>query len=89
MARYMYEVYDTKEQKTLEGLYTAGEVQKLTGSRSDIATYAHDGHLISQRYTVKIAQVGSERPSHKESDLKWASEWDKARLKLLGIKKER
>lgn len=87
MAKFRYEIYDTKEQKTLEGMYTAGEVQNITGCRSDIASYAHDGHLINQRWRVKIARVEQEQYSHKEDDRRWAREWDKARLKLLGVKK--
>lgn len=88
MAKYKYSLYDTREQKQLDGEFTAGEVQKITGCRSDVASYAHDGHLINQRYTVKIVKVEAEEHSHKENDKRWAREWDKARLKLLRLKKQ-
>lgn len=79
-APILYEIYDMKTKKWLDGQWPARQVQKITGCGNKVAKYAQCQQIINGRYTLHMA--GGVYSNSWER--KWAREWDKIRFKLLG-----
>ena len=87
--RYRYRVYDHHRGDWLPGDYDAKELKEKLGFNTKWYVYAEMGTMLQKRYNIQFADGEyGEEPSQKFSQ-NLLDEWDKTRLKILGVRNGR
>ena len=85
--KYRYRVYDHHKGVWLPGDYASKELAIELGFTANFSKYALNGCLLRHRYKIEAANGVIEKDDGKRIPPELLGEWDRTRLKILGVKK--
>lgn len=85
--RYRYRVYDHHRGCWLPGDYSNKDLIRELGVKADFSRYAEKGGLLRNRYKFEVVSGLTVKDENKRFPPELMGEWDRVRLKILGVKK--
>lgn len=85
--KYKYRVYDTQEEKWFPGEYETQELKQVLGFTADWMKYVKQKCLLKKRYRLEVTNGDSDMYVAKRIPPELLTEWDRVRLKIMGVKK--